>query len=51
MQTIKIRIVLLKNQGTTEKVIGGCRKLNNEELHELVSSPNTVTVIKPRRMA
>jgi hypothetical protein len=33
-----------------DKVIGGCRKLNNEELHNLYSSPNIITVIKSRRM-
>jgi hypothetical protein len=29
---------------------GSCRKLHNDELHSLYSSPNIVRVIKPRRM-
>jgi hypothetical protein len=31
-------------------VTGGWRKLHNEELHGLYSSPSTVRVIKARRM-
>jgi hypothetical protein len=33
-----------------DEVTGGWRKLNNEELHGLYSSPNIVRVIKARRM-
>jgi hypothetical protein len=33
-----------------DKVTGGRRKLHNEELHGLYSSPGTVRVIKARRM-
>jgi hypothetical protein len=29
---------------------GGCRKLHNEELYELYSSPSTIKMIKSRRM-
>jgi hypothetical protein len=32
------------------EVAGGCRKLHNEELHNLYSSPNIVRMIKSRRM-
>jgi hypothetical protein len=32
------------------EVRGGWRKLHNEELHVFYSSPNTVQVIKSRRM-
>jgi len=32
-----------------EEVKGGCRKLNNEELHNLYTSPNIIRVIKLRR--
>jgi hypothetical protein len=28
----------------------GWRKLHNEELHNLYSSPSTIRIIKPRRM-
>jgi hypothetical protein len=30
---------------------GSCRKLRNDELHNLYSSPNTVRVIKSRKMS
>jgi hypothetical protein len=33
-----------------DEVTGGWRKLNNEELHGLYSSPSIVRVIKARRM-
>jgi hypothetical protein len=32
------------------EVIGGWRKLHNEELHNLYSSPSTIRVTKSRRM-
>jgi hypothetical protein len=32
------------------KITEGWRKLHNEELHNLYSSPNTIRLIKPRRM-
>jgi hypothetical protein len=31
-----------------EKVIAGCRKLRNEELHDLNSSPSIIRIIKLR---
>jgi hypothetical protein len=34
----------------TDEVAGGWRKLHNEELHGLYSSPSIVRVIKARRM-
>jgi hypothetical protein len=33
-----------------DEVIGGLRKLHNEELHGLYSSPSIIKVIKARRM-
>jgi hypothetical protein len=33
-----------------EEVMGGWRRLHNEELHNLYASPNIVTVINSRRM-
>jgi hypothetical protein len=33
-----------------DKVTGGWRKLHNEELHNLYSSPSIIRMIKPRRM-
>jgi hypothetical protein len=32
-----------------DEVTGGWRKLHNEELHNLYSSPSTIRMIKPRR--
>jgi hypothetical protein len=33
-----------------DEVTGGWRKLHNEELHNLYSSPNSIRMIKSRRM-
>jgi hypothetical protein len=33
-----------------EEVAGGWRRLHNEELHNLYTSPNVIMVIKSRRM-
>jgi hypothetical protein len=33
-----------------DEVTGGWRKLHNEELHNLYSSPNIIVTIKSRRM-
>jgi hypothetical protein len=33
-----------------EEVKGGWRKLHNEELHNLYSSPNVIRMIRSRRM-
>jgi len=33
-----------------EEVVGGWRRLHNQELHNLYASPNIVRVIKSRRM-
>jgi hypothetical protein len=33
-----------------DEVIGGWRKLHNEELHNLYSSPSIIRIIKSRRM-
>jgi hypothetical protein len=33
-----------------DEVTGGWRNLNNEELHKLNYSPDTIRMIKPRRM-
>jgi hypothetical protein len=32
-----------------DEVTGGWRKLHNEELHNLYSSPNIITIIKSRK--
>jgi hypothetical protein len=41
-----LRIFELKR----DEVIGGWRKLHNEELHDLYSSPSIIRMIKSRRM-
>jgi hypothetical protein len=33
-----------------DEVTGECRKLHNEELHDLYSSPSIIRIIKSRRM-
>jgi hypothetical protein len=33
-----------------DRVTGGCRKLHNEELHNLYSSPSIIRIIKSKRM-
>jgi hypothetical protein len=33
-----------------DEVTGDLRKLHNEELHNLYSSPNIIRMVKPRRM-
>jgi hypothetical protein len=42
--------VLRKIFGPKREEDGSCRKLHNDELHSLYSSPNIVRVIKSRRM-
>jgi hypothetical protein len=34
----------------SDKIIEGCRKLHNEERHNLYYSPNIIRLIKPRRI-
>jgi hypothetical protein len=43
---VRRRIYGPKRDGMT----GGWRKLHNEELHNLYSSPSIIRIIKPRRM-
>jgi hypothetical protein len=33
-----------------DEVTGECRKLHNEEVHDLYSSPSIIRIIKSRRM-
>jgi hypothetical protein len=33
-----------------DEIIGDCRKLHNEEYHDLYSSPNIITMIKSRKV-
>jgi hypothetical protein len=33
-----------------DEVTGACRKLHNEELHNVYSSPSIIRMIKPRRI-
>jgi hypothetical protein len=47
MKNKLISLVVLLFGPKTDEVIGGWRKLHNEELHNLYSSPN-ITMIKSR---
>ena len=52
MTMIIIINILLRGFGPKGvEVTGECRKLHNEELNDLYSSPNIVWVIKSRRMS
>jgi hypothetical protein len=42
--------VLRRIFGPKREMIGGWRKLHDQELQDLYSSPNTVRMIKSRRM-
>jgi hypothetical protein len=48
--SISIYLSLVRLQIKRDEVTGGWRKLHNEELHVLYSSPSIVRVIKARRM-
>jgi hypothetical protein len=41
---------VLCNGPKRDEIIGGYRKLHNDELCNLYASPNTIRMIKPRRM-
>jgi hypothetical protein len=47
LRTRVLRRVLRPKKG---EVTGGWKKLHNEELHNLYSSPNIIRMIKSRRM-
>jgi len=54
-EEVRLRVfenrVLRRNFGPKrEEVVGGFRRLDNEELHNLYTSPNIIWVIKLRRM-
>jgi hypothetical protein len=39
---------LFENRALREEVAGGCRRLHNEELHDLYASPNVIRVIRSK---
>jgi hypothetical protein len=49
---IKVREnrVVMRIHGARREEVGGWRRLQNEELHNLYSSPNIIRVIKSRRI-
>jgi hypothetical protein len=42
--------IVLRIFGPKREVVGSWRKLHNDEIHSLYSSPNIVRIIKSRRM-
>jgi hypothetical protein len=49
LRVFEIRVLRIF-EPKSDEVTGGWRKLHNEELHGLYSSPSIVRVIKARRM-
>jgi hypothetical protein len=49
LRVFEKRVLRIFGQKTAE-VMGGWRKLHNEELHNLYSSPSIIRMIKSRRM-
>jgi hypothetical protein len=50
LRVFEIRVLRRIFGPKRDEVTGGWRKLHNEELHDLYSSPSIVRVIKARRM-
>jgi hypothetical protein len=50
LRVLENRVLRIIYGPMKDEVIGGWRKLHNEELHNLYSSPSIVRMIKPRRM-
>jgi hypothetical protein len=50
LRTFKNRVLRRKFGCKREEVVGGWRRLHNEELHNLYTSPNIIRVIKSGRM-
>jgi hypothetical protein len=50
LRTFENRVLTRTFGPKRDEVTGGWRKLHNEELHSLHSSPNTVRIIKSRGM-
>jgi hypothetical protein len=46
----KVRVLRRIFGPKRDEVIGGCRKLHNEELHNLQRTPSIITINKTRRM-
>jgi hypothetical protein len=46
----RLRVLRRILEPKTEVVVGGWRRLHNEELHKLYASPNIIRVIKSGRM-
>jgi hypothetical protein len=44
------RVLRGRLEWKSDEVIGGWRKLHNEELHNLYCSPNIIRIIKSRRI-
>jgi hypothetical protein len=51
LRVFEIRVLRRIFGPKRDEMIGGWRKLHNEELHNLYSSPNIIRMIKSRRMS
>jgi hypothetical protein len=50
LKVFEIRVLRKIFRPKKKEVTGECRRLHNEELYDLYSSPNIIPVIKSRRM-
>jgi hypothetical protein len=50
LRVFKNRMLRRKFGPNRDKIIGGWRKLQNEEFHNLYSSPSIIRIIKSRRV-
>jgi hypothetical protein len=50
LRVFENRVLRRMFDSRTDKVIGGWRKLPNEELHNMYSSPSIIRMITSRRM-
>jgi hypothetical protein len=50
LRVFENRVLRRISRPKRDEMTGGCRKLHNEDLHNLYSSPSIITMVKSRRM-